>query len=426
MLARIISTQSSKRLTHQFRKSTGVNIQPISQILTNRCNEIINNKCRSTASKSAPPNILNKDTPTDKEWIGADKYNEVDTSSNRHIFRITPVIPSILTYIEKVGVGLPARGKNAAKRRRKTLVEDNPNENITPPPPFASTGQTHTVSKWRQYSVNRIPIKTLSMHELKEDDSSIPEIALAGRSNVGKSTLLNALLYSNIPVDKIKQNISHMSNRKKEEVKSKKVRDKLYLAKGAKAFVSPKPGETRSIITYELNSKLTPIKDESHAPLQASLRLVDLPGYGFAFADEEKAKQWRGAMKNYILRRGKKLKRLLLLIDSRHGMKNTDVEFLGMIQDDFKEMEKQQNKKDLLPPIQIVLTKCDLMRQKDLARRVVIVKKQLSEVLAREPSKLPIMLVQGQVALAFKKPRHLGKNGMLELHRELASLVNYK
>ena len=63
-----------------------------------------------------------------------------------------------------------------------------------------------------------------------------------------------------------------------------------------------------------------------------SMLLVDLPGYGFAFASEEKAIEWQSLMKSYILGRGKSLKRILLLVDARHGMKRADVDFLESMQ----------------------------------------------------------------------------------------------
>lgn len=84
----------------------------------------------------------------------------------------------------------------------------------------------------------------------------------------------------------------------------------------------------------------------------------------------------------------------------------------------------RQTSKRELPPIQIVLTKCDLVKQKDLARRAVLVRQQLSDFLIREPSSLPVMLVSALPGLGFNNVRN-GKplGGVLELQRELASLV---
>ena len=67
-----------------------------------------------------------------------------------------------------------------------------------------------------------------------------------------------------------------------------------------------------------------------------------------------------------------------------------------------------------LPPTQIVLTKCDMVSQSDLARRVTQVQQQLSDSLIRQSSALPVMLVSAQME---------GQRGVLELQKELASLV---
>jgi len=79
-----------------------------------------------------------------------------------------------------------------------------------------------------------------------------------------------------------------------------------------------------------------------------------------------------------------------------------------------------------LPPVQLVLTKCDLVSQKDLARRVVHVREQLSSNLRREPSSLPVMLVSAKAGLGFNNFRgERAKGGILELQREVAALVPY-
>lgn len=101
------------------------------------------------------------------------------------------------------------------------------------------------------------------------------------------------------------------------------------LPRGIKAATSAKPGETREISFYQLSAKVDTTR--------LSLLLVDLPGYGFAFASEEKANEWQSLMKSYILGRGKSLKRILLLIDSRHGMKKADLDFLESMQDSMLE-----------------------------------------------------------------------------------------
>ncbi len=108
------------------------------------------------------------------------------------------------------------------------------------------------------------------------------EIALAGRSNVGKSSLINALIRHN-----------------------------------GLARTSNTPGRTQ-----ELNYYLT--------DWDPSFYLVDMPGYGFAKAPKEKVAAWTGLVKDYL--RGRQtLVRVLLLIDARHGLKAVDDEIMKLL-----------------------------------------------------------------------------------------------
>lgn len=110
----------------------------------------------------------------------------------------------------------------------------------------------------------------------------VPEIAFAGRSNVGKSTLLNAL-----------------TGRK------------------ALARTSNTPGRTQELNFFNVGD-----------PLQ--FRLVDMPGYGFAEAPKDVVKKWRFLINDYL--RGRQvLKRTLVLIDARHGIKAVDRDVMDML-----------------------------------------------------------------------------------------------
>ena len=113
-------------------------------------------------------------------------------------------------------------------------------------------------------------------------DPTVPEIAFAGRSNVGKSSLLNAL-----------------TNRK------------------SLARTSNTPGRTQELNFFDVGQ-----------PLQ--LRLVDMPGYGFAEAPKDMVKRWRFLINDYLRGRAV-LKRALVLIDSRHGLKPVDREVMDML-----------------------------------------------------------------------------------------------
>ena len=115
-------------------------------------------------------------------------------------------------------------------------------------------------------------------------DPDVPEIAFAGRSNVGKSSLLNAL-----------------TNRK------------------GLARTSNTPGRTQELNIFDVGS-----------PVQ--IRLIDMPGYGFADAPRDMVRRWRFLVNDYLRGRAV-LKRALVLVDSRHGLKELDREVMTMLDD---------------------------------------------------------------------------------------------
>jgi GTP-binding protein len=91
--------------------------------------------------------------------------------------------------------------------------------------------------------------------------------------------------------------------------------------------------------------------------------MVDMPGYGFATASHAEIMGWQETMKEYIESRSA-LKRLFLLIDSRHGMKHIDTQFMEYLD----KIGRRYS---------CVLTKCDLVTAEDLARRVFIIEQRL-------------------------------------------------
>lgn len=146
---------------------------------------------------------------------------------------------------------------------------------------------------------------------------------------------MNALLYGNYPSKEEEEDVP--LRRKGPTFQTAK------LPKGLKAVTSSKPGQTRTIDFYRLTAKVittSSMTDEAkkeeeekvESSTKMSLQLVDLPGYGFAYATDDKLDAWKSLMQDYLLNRGKPLKRILLLIDARHGMKMADVEFLESLQ----------------------------------------------------------------------------------------------
>jgi GTP-binding protein len=136
-------------------------------------------------------------------------------------------------------------------------------------------------------------------------EADLPEIAFAGRSNVGKSSLINAV-----------------TGRK------------------AIARASVTPGRTQELNFFEVGEP-------------TRLRLVDMPGYGFAKAPIKVVERWKALVRTYL--RGRPvLRRTLVLIDSRHGIKPPDAEMMKMLD-------------EAAVGYRVVLTKADKIKASDLA-----------------------------------------------------------
>jgi GTP-binding protein len=163
--------------------------------------------------------------------------------------------------------------------------------------------------------------------------SSLPlmvglEIAFAGRSNVGKSSLINALT-----------------------------------GRRALARTSNTPGRTQELIFFA--------PDSAGA---GKLALVDMPGYGYAAAAKSKINAWTRLIHDYLCGRST-LARLYLLVDARHGLMAADEEILGTLD-------------QAAVSYQIVLTKVDRVAASGLEERL----SSLRAALARRPAAYPIVL----------------------------------
>lgn len=161
-----------------------------------------------------------------------------------------------------------------------------------------------------------------------------PEIAFVGASNVGKSSLINAL------------------------VGGKKI-----------AIVSTTPGRTRQLNFFKISG------------YEDGFILVDMPGYGFARAKARHVEHWQKTSFEYLTKRPN-LKRVFLLIEAVKGLKETDIEAINIFN-------------TLAVSFQIVLTKIDKLKKEELQKIEEKIKKDITKWQAAYPEILAVSGLKG-------------------------------
>lgn len=173
----------------------------------------------------------------------------------------------------------------------------------------------------------------------------LPEICFAGRSNVGKSSLINAL-----------------TNRK------------------GLARASNTPGRTRELNYFNVDEKLF---------------MVDLPGYGYAKASKSDIARWTKLTRAFLFGRAS-LRRVFLLIDSRHGSKESDIELMNMLD-------------ETAVTYQIVLTKIDKIKKDEIDK----VQVKTTALIAKRPAAYPNIILTSSEK----------KSGLDELRSTIANIA---
>jgi len=173
----------------------------------------------------------------------------------------------------------------------------------------------------------------------------MPEVCFAGRSNVGKSSLINALTG--------RKDLARASNT---------------------------PGRTRELNYFNVDERI---------------RVVDLPGYGYARASKKDIANWTELTRAYLRGRAP-LRRVFVLIDSRHGLKDSDIDIMDMLD-------------EAAVTYQVILTKTDKLKKGELEK----VLKKTARRIKKRPAAFPELICTSSVK----------KNGLDVLRAEIATLA---
>lgn len=290
-------------------------------------------------------------------------------------------------FLDRRGLGIPKRRrgrKGYAKHRPGSYVKPNTVTDVekailkrtgAPASPAAEKLFKRSGPSWN----SRKLWAAAEEAEVPRQPSGVSEVLIIGRSNVGKSTLINGLL----------------------DIKGHPLR---------RARVSDRPGETRGLEAYGAG---------------AHLCVIDAPGYGFAFADGDDILKWHHLMLRFLQSKRQSLRRIFLLLDGRHGLKKADRDFLaalGHAVPTWEEYERMAPGTALpraaVPRVQAVLTKCDLVDREQLARRMVLTREELDEALR------PVQ--RGRRTLPVLATSARRDAGLLDIHKVLLGFGHHR
>ena len=225
--------------------------------------------------------------PTESPSVSTRSYAE-----KRREERSTRPLPSVLRYLEQYNIGSP---------RSRTEFR-------------AIVSKKHMAARFLDQLKPKAKFLTSALNENELPLATLPEIAVIGRSNTGKSTLINAIVGTRC------------------------------------CQVVDKPGSTEKLNFYRIGDP-------------PRIVFVDVPGFGFSYSSKSE-RDLRNEFALWYLRSRRNLGCVILVVDSRHGLSDCDRELVSFL---------KNNKVKFL----IAINKCDLVHAKDLAQRLTVMSKDL-------------------------------------------------
>lgn len=273
--------------------------------------------------------------------------------SNRKLFNNIPIVADDVKRLNNIGLLSPASSKNKKSIHRNRLNQgffrkiskENPDKNVLNEIEKKSRPKMKIMKPFRvassDYFQDDNP-KLCGPYSTINNSKKLSEICFIGRSNVGKSSLLNCF-GTLLTKTNTENNQNSPIRKRKEEIVT------IY------SKVADRPGQTRALYFREVHLNGSP-----------QFRIVDMPGYGFSFGNENQRSKWPDLILNYLKYSNSYFtarKIVVVLLDARTGMKYSDKEFIEILE-------------QLRINFILVLTKCDLISNPEvIARNIKVIEK---------------------------------------------------